>query len=355
MARRPSSAFPVLAPLAKFAVTGTIVAAAIYAARARRRMDFNGKTVLISGASRGLGLELARAFAEEGANLVLLARDEANLACAAAELQRHGTNVSTFVCDISKQDQVHEVIPKIVGKMQVDVLINNAGMIQVGPLDNMALSDYENAMGVHFWGPLYLMEEIIPHMKALGQGRIVNIASIGGKVAVPHLLPYAASKFALVGLSEGMRAELIKDGIYVTTVCPGLMRTGSHLQAFFKGRQKKEYALFALANASPLLSTAAARAAREIVEACRYGKAQIVITPQARLLRFANSLFPTLVAETFGLVNRLLPRPCEDTGNHLKKGWESGSALAPSLLTRSADRAAERNNELSTSGTRANL
>src|SRR5438105_14187241 len=206
MARRPSSAFAVLAPLAKFAVTGTIVAAAIYAARARRRMDFNGKTVLISGASRGLGLELARAFAEEGANLVLLARDEANLACADAELQRPGTNVSTFVCDISKQDQVHEVIPKIVGKMQVDVLINNAGMIQVGPLDNMALSDYENAMGVHFWGPLYLMEKIIPHMKALGQGRIVNIASIGGKVAVPHLLPYAASKFALVGLSEGMRA-----------------------------------------------------------------------------------------------------------------------------------------------------
>src|SRR6266576_5328092 len=118
MARRPSSTFPVLAPLAKFAVTGTIVAAAIYAARARRRMDFNGKTVLISGGSRGLGLELARAFAEEGANLVLLARDEAKLACAAAELQRrHGTNISTFICDISKQDQVHEVIPKIVGKM----------------------------------------------------------------------------------------------------------------------------------------------------------------------------------------------------------------------------------------------
>jgi short-subunit dehydrogenase len=122
-------------------------------------------------------------------------------------------------------------------------------------MENMALSDYEHAMAVHFWGPLQLINAITPHMKARGQGRIVNITSIGGKVAVPHLLPYAASKFALVGLSEGLRAELLKDGVYVTTVCPGLMRTGSHLQAFFKGQHKKEYALFAIANASPLLST----------------------------------------------------------------------------------------------------
>ena len=340
----------------KFALTAMIATAAIRIVRERRRMEFGRKTVLISGASRGLGLELARAFAEEGANLVLLARDHARLTQAAKELEHHGVNVLIFACDVSQRSQVRDVIAAVIAKVgRIDVLINNAGTIQVGPVETMDVGDYESTVGVHFWGPLYLMEEIIPHMKSFGQGRIVNIGSIGGKVAVPHLLPYVASKFALVGLSEGMRAELLKDGIYVTTVCPGLMRTGSHLRAFFKGQHKKEYALFAIANASPLLSAASARAAREILEACRYGKAEITITAQARLLRLANGLFPTLVAETFGLVNRLLPRPRAGTGTDLKEGSESGSVLAPSLLTRPADRAAARNNELSTAGTTASL
>jgi hypothetical protein len=210
----------------------------------------------------------------------------------------------------------------------------------------MQLEDYQSAMAVHFWGPLYLMQEIIPHMTARRQGRIVNVASIGGKVAVPHLLPYAASKFALVGLSEGMRAEMLKNGIYVTTVCPGLMRTGSHLNAYFKGQHKKEYALFAVANASPLLSTRSETAAQQIIEACRYGQAEIIITPQARLLRLANSLFPNLVADTFGLVNLLLPTALQPDGNLPKLGSESRSPIAPSVLTAAADRAANRNNEL---------
>jgi NAD(P)-dependent dehydrogenase (short-subunit alcohol dehydrogenase family) len=170
-------------------------------------------------------------------------------------------------------------------------------------------------------------------------------SSVGGKVAVPHLLPYVASKFALVGLSEGMRAELAKDGIYVTTVCPGLMRTGSHLNAFFKGQHEKEFALFSLANASPLLSTSSARAARQILEACRYGKSETIITPQARLLHLLNSLFPALVAEAMSLMGRALPGPQDTSGDRLKRGWQSYSTVAPSLLTRPADRASSRNRE----------
>jgi len=329
----------------KFLLGGAIAAAAFYRVKAKRRMNFAGATVLISGGSRGLGLELARAFAAEGANLVLLARDEDGLARTAEELRGRGARVLTQVCDIRDPRQVRQSLATIFDEARrIDVLVNNAGTIQVGPLENMDLGDFESAMNVHFWGPLYLMQEIIPHMKARGGGRIVNIGSIGGKVAVPHLLPYAASKFALVGLSEGLRAELVKDGIYVTTVCPGLMRTGSHLNAFFKGQHKKEYALFALANASPALSIASTRAARQIVEACRYGQAEITLSPQARLLQLMNGVFPSLVSETLGCVGRFLPRPLP-SGNDLKKGWESRSRLAPSLLTRPADRAARRNNE----------
>ena len=339
---RSSSALPWVI---KLALGGAVAAAAYYSTQQRRRMSFAGTTVLISGGSRGLGLELARVFADEGAHLVLLARDEDALRRTTEELRARGARVLPQVCDIRDPHQVRRSLATIFDEVhQIDVLVNNAGTIQVGPLENMDLGDFESAMNVHFWGPLYLMQEIIPRMKARHGGRIINIASIGGKVAVPHLLPYAASKFALVGLSEGMRAELVKDGIYVTTVCPGLMRTGSHLNASFKGQHKKEFALFALANASPMLSIASARAARQIVEACRYGKAEVTLSPQARLLRLVNGMFPSLTSEALACVGRLLPHPLP-SGNDLKNGWESRSRLAPTLLTRFSDHAAQRNNE----------
>lgn len=336
---RQSVSFPV-----KLLLAGATVAAVVYGVRQRRRIDFPGKTVVIAGASRGLGLELARGFAKEGANVVLLARDRRLLAEAERELEAAGASVSVLGCDVTKQDEVQLNITSIIRELKrIDVLVNVAGMIQVGPSEHMQLDDFAEAMAVHFWGPLYLMREVIPHMKREGQGRIVNIASIGGKVAVPHLLPYGASKFALVGLSEGMRAELAKDGIYVTTVCPGLMRTGSHINALFKGQRRKEFALFSAANA--WLSTSAARAASQIIEACRYGASQLVITPQARLLRFVNGVFPGFVAEVLSLACRVLPGPVGPEGNELKRGWESQSMVAPSPLTRPADRAVDDHKE----------
>jgi len=328
----------------KLAVAGATAAAIAYLVRQRRRMTFKGKTVVIAGASRGLGLELARGFAKEGAHVVLLARNRSKLAEVARELESTGASVSMLGCDVTKEDEVQINVASIIRELAtIDVLVNNAGTIQVGPVEHMGLDDFADAMAVHFWGPLYLMREVIPHMKRQGHGRIVNIASIGGKVAPPHLVPYAASKFALVGLSEGMRTELAKDGIYVTTVCPGLMRTGSHLNAFFKGQHKKEFALFSMANA--LLSTSSDRAARQIIEACRYGSSENIITAPAKLLRLVKGLCPPLVIEALSLVGRLLPGPDGSEGNRLKRGWESQSMMAPSLLTRPADRAATDNKE----------
>ncbi|MEJ7710408.1 MAG: SDR family oxidoreductase [Pyrinomonadaceae bacterium] len=128
----------------------------------------------------------------------------------------------------------------------IDVLINNAGLIQVGPLEVMTLEDYEEAMRTHFWAPLYTILAVLPQMRRRQEGRIVNISSIGGKIAVPHLVPYSASKFALVGLSTGLRTELAKDKIVVTTVSPGLIRTGSPRNATFKGKHREEYAWFSI-------------------------------------------------------------------------------------------------------------
>jgi NAD(P)-dependent dehydrogenase (short-subunit alcohol dehydrogenase family) len=329
---------------AKLALAGAAAAIIGYAARQRRRLEFGGKIVVIGGASRGLGLELARSFAKEGARLVLLARQREALGAAGRELESIGAQVTLIECDITKENEVRASIASVVSQLgRVDVLVNNAGMIQVGPIEHMTLDDFADAMAVHFWGPLYLMREVIPQMRRQGHGRIVNIASIGGKVAPPHLVPYAASKFALVGLSEGIRTELAKDNIYVTTVCPGLMRTGSHVNALFKGQHRKEFALFSIANA--LFSTTSSAAAHQIIEACRYGSSEEIITIPAKLLRMLKGLCPQLVLEGLSLVGRLLPGPNGVEGDQLKRGWESESMLAPSILTRSADRAIGMNKE----------
>src|SRR5690606_37780819 len=236
----------------------------------RRGDDIVGDVVLITGGSRGLGLLLAKEFAARGCRLVICARDEPELARAAHELRAGGAVVMSISCDVSRREQVEEMVQRATERFgRIDTLVNNAGIIQVGPLASMTISDFERAMDVMFWGALYPTLAVLPQMLDRRRGRIVNITSIGGKVAVPHLVPYDAAKFALVGLSQGLRAELKKDGISVTTIVPGLMRTGSPVQARFKGDQEKEFTWFSLASATPLTTISAERAAKRIVEAAR--------------------------------------------------------------------------------------
>jgi short-subunit dehydrogenase len=223
---------------------------------------------------------------------------------------------------------------------EIDVLINNAGQIQVGPSEVMRLTDFERAMRVHFWGPLHTTLAVLPRMRARRDGRIVNISSIGGKISVPHLLPYSASKFALTGLSEGLHAELKREGIAVTTVCPGLMRTGSPRNAEFKSKHELEYAWFAWSDSMPGISVAAERAAHRILRACRNGEAEVILTLPARLAVMLHGLFPGLTADMLAVVNRLLPN-AGGIGSASAKGHESESLLTrnPALaLTRKQER-----------------
>jgi NAD(P)-dependent dehydrogenase (short-subunit alcohol dehydrogenase family) len=324
---------------------GTFLAARA-AWRNYRAYSFRGKAVLITGGSRGLGLVLAREFAREGAKLAICARDEKGLHHAAGDLILRGANVLPVACDVSDRAQVENLVRTVTDHYGgIDVLVNNAGIIAVGPMETMTLDDYEQAMRVNFWSALYTALAVLPQMRERGEGRIVNISSIGGKVAVPHLLPYGASKFALTGLSEGMRAELAREGIVVTTVCPGLMRTGSPPNADFKGQHRQEYAWFAVSDALPVFSISAERAARRIVAACARGDAEAILGLPAQVATRFHGLFPGLTADLLGLVNRLLPAP-GGIGTESAKGIESGSRVAPSFLTAASDRASVRNNEL---------
>jgi NAD(P)-dependent dehydrogenase (short-subunit alcohol dehydrogenase family) len=315
-------------------------------AAARTRYSFQDKSVVITGGSRGLGLELARLLAAEGARLALIARTPETLEKARGELEQTGARVLVIPCDIRDRTQVQEAIMEVIRHFgAIDVLVNNAGIIQVGPYDRMELRDFENAMATHAWGPLYATMAALPHMRHRRSGRIVNISSIGGKIGVPHLLPYTMSKFALSGLSQGLRSEIARDGVLLTAVYPGLMRTGSHINASFKGRNRSEFAWFSISAGLPLFSIDARRAAAQIVEACRAGRAEITITPQARIAAVANAIAPSAVGHALRTANYFLPHSGLESPSEEHKGFESTSRWSPSLLTRFADRASARNNE----------
>jgi short-subunit dehydrogenase len=300
--------------------------------RRAARSDVRGKVVLITGSSRGLGLALAREFARAGCRIVLCARDAAELERARASVERLGADVMAITCDVTDRNQVSALVRGATeGMGAIDILVNNAGQISVGPFATHTLEDYERLMAVMFWGVVYPTLEVVPQMRARRSGRIATITSIGGKLSVPHLLPYSAAKFAAVGFSEGLRAELRRDGILVTTVVPGLMRTGSHLNAEFKGQHRKEFAWFSLAATLPFTAMSAENAARQIVQAVARGDAEIMLGWQAGLAAKLQGVAPGVMSEIFGLVNWVLPTSRGATTGRMT-GWASQSRITESAL-----------------------
>ena len=321
------------------AATGVVLAGrAVY--RRWRAVDLRGQVVLITGSSRGLGLAMAEEFASQGAHLVICARDENELRLAEERLRALGVEVLALRCDVADRAQVQELVRKATERFgRVDVLVNNAGIITVGPLKSQTLEDFERAMDTIFWGAVYPTLEVLPQMLERRNGRIANITSIGGRVSVPHLLPYNCAKFATVGFSEGLRAELAKENIKVTTVIPGLMRTGSYINAEMKGKQSAEYAWFSLSSSLPGLTAGAQHAARRIVSAVKRGAAEVVITPQAQLLSLIHGIAPGITADALGLINRFLP---DETGGSREpvRGKHIESAVSQSFLTALGKKAA---------------
>jgi NAD(P)-dependent dehydrogenase (short-subunit alcohol dehydrogenase family) len=305
------------------ALGGLALASCLILRATRRTCSFGKKVVLITGGSRGLGLVLARQLCAEGARIALLARDPDELARAREELVQRGGEVMTISCDLLDRAQIDTAVQKVVDYFGgLDVVINNAGIIEVGPLDHMQRQDFERSMNLHFWAPFTLIMNAIPHLRRRGEGRIVNIASVGGKMAVPHLAPYCASKFALVGLSDALRAELARDNIHVTTVTPGMMRTGSDVNARFKGDHAAEYAWFSISAALPFVSINAERAAAQIIAACRRGLPALTIPFVTRATLLGHALFPNVAGSAMKMVNAVLPPPGDPAGDTLRSGSE---------------------------------
>jgi short-subunit dehydrogenase len=319
-------------------VTAGVLAGAILTAR-RAQDDLHGEVAVVTGASRGLGLLLARELAGQGCLLVICARDAGELERAADELRAGGAEVTTVACDVTDEATSQLLIDTAVQRYgRLDILVSNAGVIQVGPVQAAQIGHYETAVNTMALAPARLALTALPVMRRQGHGRIVTIGSIGGKISVPHLLPYSTAKFAAVGFSEGLRAELGRGPVTVTTVVPGLMRTGSHLQARFTGQPSKEFTWFSLGASLPLVSMDAERAARQIIAAVRQRRAEIILTPAGQLVSRAAGIVPGLTSEILHLVQRLaLPAPSGEPGAAVADE-APGHELRPAMGKKAFDR-----------------
>ncbi|WP_346921127.1 SDR family NAD(P)-dependent oxidoreductase [Glutamicibacter creatinolyticus] len=268
----------------------------------------NGQVALVAGASRGLGLLVARELGRRGYRVVICAREAEELDEARAKLHAEGLMVESMVCDVADNGEVTSMVSRIEATLgPIEVLVTVAGVIQVGPLQSLEREHFEQAVNIMLWGPVNLALAVVDSMRGRGRGHIATVSSIGGMISVPHLLPYGTAKFGAVGFSQGLRAEMSGTGVKVTTVVPGLMRTGSHLRAEFTGNQPAEYGWFSVGASFPLVSIDAERAARQIVRRVLDGKALVVLTPLAKLAIRVHGLAPATTANLLGVLGRMLP------------------------------------------------
>lgn len=346
--RAPVERSPVIArrsALTAVAAAGAGAAAVRAVADTRLRTErgnLSGRVALVAGGSRGLGLLVAAELARLGLRVVVCARDGEELDRAREQLAGDGLEVQTRVCDVADADAVHDLVADVQESMgPVEVLVTVAGIIQVGPVEATTLADFHASMDTTFWGGVHLSREVLPGMRERGRGHIATIASIGGRISPPHLLPYASAKFASVGYHEGLRAELTGTGVRVTTVFPGLMRTGSHVNAQFLGDRADEYSWFATAASLPGLAMDAQRAARRIVRGILLGRPEVQLPAYTHLATRVHGVLPATTMRVLGLVSTGLP-----SGDGPGRGWaryrRSGMLRR---LTAPGARAAQRFNE----------
>ncbi|MFF7454671.1 SDR family NAD(P)-dependent oxidoreductase [Kitasatospora sp. NPDC008115] len=301
------------------------------------------RTTLVTGASRGLGLLIARELVQRDCRVMLCARDHDELRWAERRLAANGGAVASVTCDITAPEAPQQILAAVHERFgPLELLVNNAGIIQVGPFDALREEDFRQAMETMLFAPLRLITAALPDLRRTEKGTVVNITSVGGRIPAPHMLPYVAAKFAATGLSQGLRAELAAGGVSVTTVLPGLMRTGSHTAARFHGRAPAEYSWFAAAASLPLLSMDAERAARAIVRAADRGRAELVLTPAAWIGSRVHGLAPATMTRLLTLAARLLPGSSPDPVHDVPGAEAARTSPLPRWVTTLGDHAGDR-------------
>ncbi|UJR79706.1 SDR family NAD(P)-dependent oxidoreductase [Sandaracinus amylolyticus] len=318
MRTRSSSRRRVALTLAAAAGIGGLVLATRAARRHAARASLHGRVVVIVGGTRGLGLAMARRFVALGCPVAICGRDEETAERARLDLIERGGTVVAASCDATDEAEVARFLDLVLANLgRVDVLITCAATIGVGPIESMTTRDFQEAMESIFWSSVNPTLAVLPIMRGHGGGRIAHVTSIGGRIPIPHLLAYSAAKFAEVGFSEGLHAEVAKDGIAVTTIVPGLMRTGSYVRAHYHGDVVKEQAWFGSASIAPAISMDADRAASQMVDAIAAKRGRVIVGMPARAAIAAYELFPGTTSRALAVTERALPAaPADPTVEH---------------------------------------
>ena len=253
-------------------------------------MDFKNKTVLITGASSGIGKQTAIEFAKLGANIILVARRKEKLDDLASQLEKF--NIKTFVCqcDVSDKTQVKEMSKTVLEKFDsIDVLVNNAGFAIYGSVKDLSIDEIESQMETNYFGMMYCIKNFLPSMLDKKSGHIVNVASVAASFGLPGIASYCASKFAMLGFSEGLKHELNGTGVGVTVVSPIMVRTDFFDHPSFEKMPKY----------SPT-SLSSKTVAKAILKAANSPRLEIIVPSVVRSAVWLKHTFPYFINPIMG-------------------------------------------------------
>ena len=259
-------------------------------------------TVLITGASQGIGRATALLFAQKGYDLVLAARQADRLQTVAQEVQALGRSALAVPTDVKEPEQVNTLAQKALAQYgSIDVLINNAGIYLSGPVEEFSLSDWHQAIDTNLWGYIHMIQALLPQFLERGSGTIVNLSSIGGKVPIPYLVPYSTSKFAVTGLTEALHSELAPKGIQVCGIYPSVIKSSLMERAIFRGKNDQD-AQARREQLDQVLSTPVVEkpedVAKAIWDAVKNQKSEVLVG-SANMSKAAYRLFPGLMQWVF--------------------------------------------------------
>jgi len=241
--------------------------------------DYRNKHAVLTGAASGIGRALALDLARRGARVALVDIDRARLASVLDEVRRlaPGVEASAHVTDLADPEAVDALAKAALSELgHVDLLVNNAGVAVVSPLVRMTTGDWSLLTGVNVWGPIRLTQALLPSMLARKSGRIVMTASLAGLIGAPGMVAYSTTKFAIVGFTEALRHEVEGQGVGVTLVCPGYVRTGFHAATRYRNDGFEQF----LEHAPRWYGVSAERVATIVLDAVARGQSLVTIGPE---------------------------------------------------------------------------
>ena len=258
-------------------------------------MDFKNKVVLITGASSGIGKQTAIEFAKLGSSIILVARRKNKLEQVENELKQFNVNTLVCACDVSKKDQVEELSKIVLQKFDsIDILVNNAGFAIYGSVSDLSINEIESQMETNYFGMIYCVKNFLPLMLKKKSGHIVNVASVGASFSVPGVSSYCATKFAMLGFSEGLKHELYGTGVGLTVVSPIMVRT-----PLFEHPSFTNFSKF-----STGVSLSSETVAKTIIKASNSSRLEIVVPSVARAVIWFKQTFPFLINPIIGRIFR---------------------------------------------------